>query len=82
MTFLRDTQTVQQCSCIALRIPAVHLGKFCLKLRCSDTILIGKIFLEIYSILFLHDLVQSLISHDDRIQNVEFVVLEVILLQK
>ena len=78
----RDTESVQQCRCVTFRIPAVHLGKFCLQLTGTDSIFIGKIFFHINRIFFFSDIIQSLVSHDNSIQNRIFVIFKMILLQE
>ncbi len=77
-----DTKAVQQCLCVGLRIPSVHLGKFGLQLAGLDAVLVGEVFLCIEGILLLHDLIQAGVAHDDGIQYSIGIVLEVILLQE
>ena len=77
-----NTETVQQRRRIALRIPPIHLGKLRFQLARLDPVLVGKIFLGVDRILFLHDIIQPLISHDHRVQHRILVIFEVVLLQK
>ena len=67
---------------VRLGFPAVHLGKFALQLRGADPVLVGEVLLRVDRVLLLHDLIEALISHDDRIEDLVRVVLEVILLQE
>ena len=43
---------------------------------------LGEILFHINGVFFLHDLVKSGISHDDRIQNRKSVILKMVLLQE
>ena len=76
-----NAKAVQKCRCIALCVPAVHFRKLSLQLGSTDTILLGEVFLHVNGVLLLHDLVQTLVSHDDRIHYVILIIFEVILLQ-
>ena len=75
------TKSVQKCCSIALRIPAIHLSKFCLEFGCTDTVFIREVFFGINCVLFLHNIIQSLISHDNCVEYHILVIFEVILLQ-
>ncbi len=76
-----DAQTIQHLRRVGFRLPAVHLGELTLKLAGTDAVLVREILLGIDRILFLHDLVQTGISHDHDIHDRVLVILEVILLQ-
>ena len=75
------TKSVQKCCGITLRIPAIHLCKFCLKFGCTDTVFIREVLFRINCVLFLHNIIQALISHDNCVEYHILVVFEVILLQ-
>ena len=76
-----NSKTVQKGRSIGLRFPAVHIGELAFQLCGLYAVFIRKVFLGINGILFLHDLIQSLISHDNCIQNRICIILEMILLQ-
>ena len=78
----RNAKTIQKRSSIRLSLPAVHICKLFLKLCGTDTVLVREIRLCVDGILLLHDLIQTLISHNNRIQNRIRIILEVILLQE
>ena len=76
-----DSQAVQKGSGVGFGFPAVHRREICLQLAGSDAVFIGKIRFGIDFILLLHDVVQSLVSGDDRVQDDLVIVFEVILFQ-
>ena len=76
-----NTETVKQSGGIAFRIPSVHLGKFCFQFGSTNSVFIGEVFFHIDGIFFFHDVIKTLISHDNGIKNTEFVVFEVVLFQ-
>ena len=55
--------------------------EFGFELCCSDTVFIGEVLFSVDGFLFLHDVIEALIAHDDRIHDGISVVLEVVLLQ-
>ena len=77
----RDPQAGQQRRSVALRVPAVHLGKLAFQLRGLFPVRLAEVRLRVQRVLFLHDVVQPLVAHDDRIQNRIGVVHELVLLQ-
>ena len=77
-----DAQTVEQGLRVGFRFPAVHFGKFRLQLAGPDAVLIGKILFGVEGVLFLHDLIQTAVALDDRIQYDLTVVFIVVLLQE
>jgi len=82
VVFRADAQTVQQRFGIRLSFPAVHLCEFRFQLRSPDAVRIRKIFLCINRVLFLHDLIEALAAHDDRVEDVIRIILEMILFQE
>ena len=54
-----ESQTLQQASRFGICIPAVQLCKFCFQLGSADAIFIGKIFLCVDGVLFLHNFIQA-----------------------
>ena len=77
-----NAQTVEQGLRVGFRFPAVHFGKFRLQLAGPDTVFIGKVLFGVKSVLFLHDLEQTAVALDDRIQYGLAVVFVVVLLQE
>ena len=77
----RQTQTLDQLRGVCLCLPAVQFGKLRLQLRCQDAVLFGEVLLGVEGVLLLHDIVEPLVAHDDRVQHRVLVVLEVVLLQ-
>ena len=82
MKLCGDTKTIKERLCICLCFPTVHLSKLAFKLTGTDTILVGEVFLHINSFFFFHDIVQSLVTHDNGIQNSKRIILEMILFQE
>ena len=74
-------QSLKQAAGVGLCLPAVHLGKLRLQLAGAHAVLVGKVLLFIQGVLFLHDVVQALVAHNDGIQHAEFIILEVVLLE-
>ena len=81
VVLLTNTQAIQQLGCIRLSIPAVQLSKFSLQLTSTDTIFITEIWLSINSILFVHNVYQMLITHNNSTKNLILIKGKVILLQ-
>ena len=77
-----DSQSVQKRRGIRLRFPAVHCREIRLKLARPDSVLLRKILLRVDRFLLLHNIIQLLIPHNNRIQNIIRVILEMILLQE
>ena len=63
-------------------MPSVHLGELALQLGGLDAVLLGEVFLHVDGVLLLHNLIETLVSHDNRIQNRILVILELVLLQE
>ena len=76
-----DADAVEKLGGLGLGVPAVHLGKLALQLRRALAVGVAEIRLGIERVLFLHDVVEAAVAHDDRIHHGEGVVLEVVLLQ-
>ena len=81
MLVVRDAETVQQLCRLRLCVPAVELGELCLELRGAHPVLVREIGLLVKRILFVHDLHETCVSHDDRTQYLDLIVGIVILLQ-
>ncbi len=77
-----NAQTIQQRSRVRFRLPAVQRGKITLQLARTNAVLLRKILLRIDGVLFLHNLVQPLISHNYGGKHLEGVVFKVILLEE
>ena len=76
-----DAQTGEDHFSVALGVPAVQFGKFALQLAGALAVRIGEILFGVKLVLLLHDLIKALMAHDDRLQHLIAVKLEVILAQ-
>ena len=76
-----DAQTGQNHFRVAFGVPAVQLGEFTFQLAGALAVRISEIRFGVELILFLHDLIQALMAHDDRLQHLVAVKLEVVLTQ-
>ena len=76
-----DAKTIQKRSGVRLGLPAVHLCEFALELTGADAVLIGEVLLGVDRFLFLHNIIQSLVAHNDRIENRELIIFKMVLLQ-
>ncbi|MCR5738827.1 MAG: ATP-binding cassette domain-containing protein [Lachnospiraceae bacterium] len=76
-----DAKTVEQHCSIGLRFVSVHFGEFGFKLTGSYSVLIGEVFLHIDGILFLHDVIEALVTHDDGIHYGVIIVFEMVLFE-
>ncbi len=74
-------QTAQQCGCVAFGIPSLKFGKLFLKFGRSYTVLICKVGLCIYGILFLDDIPKHGMALKYGIHNGKFVKFEVVLFE-
>ncbi len=79
--FFANAQTVQQLSSIGLSIPAVQLRKLSLQLTGTYAVLITEIRLGINGILFVHNVHQMLVAHNNGAEHLILVKGIVILLQ-
>ena len=82
MEFCVNAKTVQECGSIGFCFPSVHFGKFTFQFAGTDTVFVCEIFFCVDGIFFFHDLIQSLVSHDNGVENCIGVIFEVILLQE
>ena len=78
---LGQSQALDQAAHVTLRLPAVHVGKLRLQFAGLHTVGVGEVLLGVEGVLLLHDIVEPLVAHDDRVQHRVLVVLEVVLLQ-
>ena len=76
---LLDAQSTEQGCRIALRIPAIQLGKLLLQLRHLQAILVGKIRLGIECITLVHDIPEYSVPHQHRVHHGVRIPFEVIL---
>ena len=76
-----DAETVEQHCGIGLCLVSVHLGEFALKLTRSYSVLIGEVLLHIDGILFLHDVIEALVTHDDGIHYGIIIIFEMVLFE-
>ena len=77
----RDAKTLKQTRRIGFGLPAVKLGKFRLQLAGAQAVFFSEVLFFVEGILFLHNVIQVLVAHNDGVENRIFVVLELILLQ-
>ena len=63
MQILLDAETAQEGCCLTLSVPPIEVGKLLLELSRLDTIFVGKVFLSVDSVLFLHDLPELVMPH-------------------
>ena len=78
---LGQPQALDQAAHVALCLPAVHIGELRLQLAGLHAVLVSEVLLGVEGVLLLHDVVEPLVAHDDRVQHGVLVVLEVVLLQ-
>ena len=76
-----DADAVEELGGLGFGIPAVHLGKLALQLRRALAVGVAEVGLGVERVLFLHDVVEAAVAHDDGVHHGEGVVLEVVLLQ-
>ena len=69
MFLSRDSEACQKRCRVALRIPAVHFREFAFQLRGFLTVGLAEVRLCIERILLLHDIIEPLVAHDDRIKH-------------
>ena len=77
-----DPKTIQQLSSIGFCFPTVHFCKFSFQFTGTNTVFISEIWFCIDSFLFLHDIIQSLIPHNNGIQYRISVIFEMVLLKE
>ena len=82
MEFCVDSETIQKSSGIGFCFPSVHLCKFTFQFAGTDTVFICEVCFCIDSIFLFHNLIQSLVTHDNSIQNSICIIFEVVLLQE
>ena len=76
-----DAQALQQAGSIGFGFPAPQLRELRLQVRRPQAVLIGKVRLFIDGVLFLHDVVQVLVAHDDGVHDGVVIVGVLVLLQ-
>ena len=76
-----DPKALKDAAGVGFRLPAVHLGKFGLKLGGEDPVLVGEVLFLIDGVLLLHHVIETLIAHDDGIHDRIGVILELVLLE-
>ena len=76
-----QAQTVQQLTGLRLSVPATHFGKLGLELGSLVAILLGERVLHIERILFAHDLEQTLVAAENRVEHSLLVEGKVVLLE-
>ena len=62
---LRDAKARKEGSGVGFGIPAIHLGKLGFQFGSTKAIRLCKIFFEVDLVLFFHDGIQFLVSHQD-----------------
>ena len=81
MLLLTHAEVLQQLCCLALRLPAVHLGEGHLQLCGSRAVVLGHLLFGIECLALFHVLPQRLVTHEHGVHNAVGVILEVILLE-
>ena len=76
-----DAKTLQKARSVGLCLPAIELCKLGFQLAGAHAVVLGEVVLFIEGVLFLHNIVQVLVAHDDSIENRIGVVLVLVLLQ-
>ena len=76
-----QTQTVQQLAGLGLGVPTAHFSKLGLQLGSPVAVLLGERVLHVERILFVHDLKQTLIAAENRVENSLLVEGKVVLLE-
>ena len=76
-----EAQALDQPGDVALGLPASHLRELSLQLGGPDAVLIAEVLFFVEGVLLLHDVVEVLVAHNDRVQYRVLVILEVVLLQ-
>ena len=76
-----DAEPLQKPRCVGLCFPAIELCKLGLELARTHAVFLGELVLFVERVLFLHDIVQVLVAHDDGVQNGVRVILVLVLLQ-
>ena len=76
-----DAQAGEDHLGVALGVPSVQLRELALQHAGALAVRIGKVLLRVELVLFLHDLIQALVAHDDRLEHLVLVKLKVILLE-
>ena len=76
-----DAQTLQQTGSVRLGFPAPQFRKLRLQVRRPQAVLIGEVRLFVDGVLFLHDVVQVLVAHDDGVHDGVVIVGVLVLLQ-
>ena len=81
MQRLVNSKSVQQVFRVGLGFPAVHLRELTLQLAGFNAVLVGEIRFCVQGFFLLHDIIEALIAHNNRIHNRIVIKFEVILLQ-
>ena len=79
MLSLFHTQVLQQLSSLAFSLPTIHFGKLQLQVGSAIAVLLAHLRLRIEGLTLLHVLPKWLVSHQHRVHNGEFIILEVVL---
>ena len=82
MQFCFNAKAIKHGCSIRLCFPAVHVGKFTFQFCSLQSIIFREIRFHVNGFFFLHNVIQSLVAHDNRIQNGILVILEMVLLQE
>ena len=81
MQLRADAQPLEQAGGVGLGFPAAKLGKFRFQVCRPEAVLVGEVRLFVDGVLFLHNVIQVLVAHDDGVQDGVFVVGVLVLLQ-
>ena len=80
MVFVRNAEFIEHKCSITFSIPAVHICKFSLKFACLNAVLLAEIFFHIKSVLFLHNLNKTWVTHKNSPDYFIFIISKMVLL--
>ena len=81
MVLVGNTQLVEHKLCIALCVPAVHIGKFRFQLPGAHAIRLAKVRFGVQGVLFFHNFNETGVAHQHGAHHLVLVVGKVVLLE-
>ena len=79
MEVFLDAEAREELGGVALGVPSVEFGKFLFKFGSAYAVFVGEVGLGVEGILFLHDVPQHGVSHEDGVEHSAVVELVVVL---
>ena len=76
-----DAQALENTGGVGLGFPAAHFREFGFQVGGAQAVLVGEVGLFVDGVLFLHDVIQVLVAHDDGVHDGVLVVGVLVLLQ-